>query len=187
MVRLLGLVLPLCLDTFAVAAALGMKGLTANQRIRFGALFAAFEGGMPLAGLLAGAALGRVLGGLADTVAIAAIAAVGAYVLLAGDEMEEKRVQGVLTATGAGVIALGVSVSLDELAIGFALGLSRVSVAAAVVLIAIQAFAVSQVGFAVGRRIGDSGREAAGRLAGIVLIALAAVLLLSKLALLPPL
>jgi len=187
MVRLLGLILPLCLDTFAVATALGIKGLTVSQRIRFGALFAAFEGGMPLAGLLAGAALGRVLGGLADSVAIAAIAAVGAYLLLAGDEMKEKRVQGVLTAPGAGMIALGVSVSLDELAIGFALGLSRVSVAAAVILIAIQAFAVSQVGFALGGRIGDGVREAAERVAGIVLIALAGVLLLAKLALLPPL
>ena len=42
MLLLLGLVLPLCLDTFAVAAALGMTGLTGRERIRYGLLFAAF-------------------------------------------------------------------------------------------------------------------------------------------------
>jgi putative Mn2+ efflux pump MntP len=43
-------------------------------------------------------------------------------------------------------LPIGLTVSLDELAIGFALGLSRVPVVAAVLLIAGQAFLVSQLG-----------------------------------------
>jgi putative Mn2+ efflux pump MntP len=177
---LVALVLPLCLDTFAVAAALGMTGLTRRQRIRFGLLFAAFEGGMPLIGLLVGAALGRLIGSLADYTAIAALIGLGLFMLLADDEKEEARVQRLRNTTGAAIIGLGISISLDELAIGFTLGLARVPVAAAIILIAAQAFLVSQLGFQVGRKVGERFREGAERLAGIVLIALAAILLISR-------
>ncbi|TAN34868.1 hypothetical protein EPN29_00665 [bacterium] len=180
MLRLIGLVLPLGLDTFAVAAALGMTGLGGRQRLRFGLLFAAFEGGMPLAGLAMGAALGRQVGNLADYIAIVALVGLGAYMLRSGDEKEEARVQRLVTSTGAATIGLGLSISMDELAIGFTLGLVHVWVGAAVVLIAIQAFVVSQIGFQLGRHAGERFRDGAERLAGVILIVLAALLLLSK-------
>jgi len=178
---LFGLFLPLCLDTFAVAAALGMTGLTGRDRVRYGLLFAVFEGGMPLVGLLAGGALGRVVGGFADYVAIAVLVGVGALMLLSGDEAEEQRVRRLRSTTGLALVGLGISISLDELAIGFTLGLARVPVLVAVLLIAAQAFVASQIGFHVGGRVGDRYREGAERLAGIMLIALGALLLLSKL------
>ena len=78
-----------------------------------------------------------------------------------------------------GLIAVGLTVSLDELAIGFALGLARVPIVPALVLIAAQAL-VSQVGFSLGHRIGDRLREGAERLAGVALIAIAGLLLLAK-------
>jgi putative Mn2+ efflux pump MntP len=71
-------------------------------------------------------------------------------------------------------------VSLDELAIWFALGLARVPIVPALVLIAAQAFVVSQVGFSLGHCIGDRVREGAERLAGVALIAIAGLLLLAK-------
>jgi putative Mn2+ efflux pump MntP len=179
---LLGLVLPLCLDTFAVAAALGMTGLSRRERVRYGLLFALFEGGMPLVGLLLGGALGRVVGGLADYLAIALLVGLGAFLLLAGDEAEEERVRRLRSTTGPALLGLGISISLDELAMGFTLGLARVPVVLAVVLIAAQAFVVSQVGFHLGARVGERYREGAERLAGILLIALGALLLASKLA-----
>ena len=182
MLRLVGLVLPLCLDTFAVAAALGMRGLSGRQRLRFGALFAAFEGGMPLAGLLAGSLLGRSLGSAADYVAIAALAALGIYLLTSSEEDEERRVGRLLRASGTAVLALGLSISLDELAMGFVLGLAGVPILPAVALIAVQAFAASQLGFAAGRRIGERVREGAERLAALALLALAALLLAAKVA-----
>jgi putative Mn2+ efflux pump MntP len=182
---LLGLILPLCLDTFAVAAALGMTGLNGRERVRYGLLFAIFEGGMPLVGLLLGGALGRLVGSLADYVAIAVLVGVGALMLLSGDEAEERRVGRLRSTTGPALVGLGISISLDELAIGFTLGLARVPVVLAVVLIAAQAFVASQIGFHVGGRVGDRYREGAERLAGVMLIALGALLLLSKLVPIP--
>jgi putative Mn2+ efflux pump MntP len=177
--RVIALVLPLCLDTFAVAAALGMTRLTGAQRIRFSLLFAAFEGGMPVIGLLVGAGLGRVIGVWSEYVAIAALAGLGIYMLWVRAE-DEERVQRLAASRGPAVIALGLSVSLDELAIGFSLGLLNVPVVLAIVLIAAQAIVVSQVGFALGGRIGEATREGAERLAGAVLIVIAGALLVGR-------
>jgi putative Mn2+ efflux pump MntP len=177
--RTLALILPLSLDTFAIAAALGITNLTGAQRLRFGLLFAAFEGGMPVIGLLIGAGLGMVIGVWSEYVAIAALAGLGAYMLL-GHEEDEQRVRKLLGSSGVAVVALGLSVSLDELAIGFSLGLLSVPIVPAIVLIAAQAFVVSQVGFALGGRVGEATREGAERLAGAVLIVIAGALLVAK-------
>ena len=179
MARVIALILPLCLDTFAVAAALGMTRPTGAQRIRFSLLFAAFEGGMPVIGLVVGAGLGRVIGDWSEYVAIAALVGLGAYMLWARDE-DEERMQKLAATRGPAVIALGLSVSLDELAIGFSLGLLNVPIIPAIVLIAAQAFVVSQVGFALGSRVGAPTREGAERLAGAVLLVIAGALLVGR-------
>ncbi len=179
MARVIALVLPLSLDTFAIAAALGITRLTGAQRIRFGLMFAAFEGGMPVIGLLIGAGLGQVIGGWSEYLAIAALAGLGVYMLFGRDE-DDQRVQKLAASRGTALIALGLSVSLDELAIGFSLGLLSVPIVPAVVLIAAQAFVVSQVGFALGGRIGEATREGAERLAGAVLIVIAGALLVAR-------
>jgi len=177
--RVVALVLPLGLDTFAIAAALGMTRLTVAQRVRFGLLFAAFEGGMPIIGLLVGVGVGRVIGGWSEYVAIAALAGIGAYMPF-GPDKDDERVQRLVASTGTAMIVLGLSVSLDELAIGFGLGLLNVPIVPAVVLIAAQAFIVSQVGFAIGGRIGAATREGAENVAGAALILIAGALLVAK-------
>ncbi len=70
MARVLALVLPLGLDTFAIATALGITRLSGAQRIRISLLFAAFEGGMPVIGLLVGAGLGQLIGSWSEYIAI---------------------------------------------------------------------------------------------------------------------
>ena len=179
MARLVALVLPLGLDTFAIAAALGITRLSASQRVRFSLLFAAFEGGMPVIGLLIGAGLGQAIGVWSEYLAIAALAGVGAYMLFGRDE-DEERVRKLAAARGPAMIGLGLSVSLDELAIGFSLGLLNVPIIPAIVLIAAQAFIVSQVGFALGGKVGEATREGAERLAGAVLLVIAGALLVAR-------
>jgi len=177
--RTLALILPLSLDTFAIAAALGITRLSGSQRVRFSLLFAAFEGGMPVIGLLIGAGLGQAIGGWSEYLAIAALAGVGAYMLFGRDE-DEERVRKLAATRGPAVIGLGLSVSLDELAIGFSLGLLNVPIIPAIVLIAAQAFIVSRVGFALGGKVGEATREGAERLAGAVLLVIAGALLVAR-------
>lgn len=180
-IKLIALVVPLGLDTFAVAAALGVAGLDPHRRLRVSLLMAAFEAGMPLIGLALGAPLGRAIGPAADYVAIGLLVIFGLYVLLAGDDDDDK-VGKLALASGWSALLLGVSVSLDELAIGFTLGLLRLPAVLVIVLIGAQAFILSQLGLRLGARVSSRIREGAERFAGLALAVLGVGLLIEKLA-----
>ena len=179
---LIGLIVPLGLDTFAVAAALGIAGLKARDRTRVTVLFTAFEVGMPLVGFLGGRVVGQVAGNAADVIAIAILIAVGLYMLRpTGDDREERRLTLLGRTRGWAAIALGVSISMDELAIGFTIGLLGFPVIVILVLIGVQTFIVTQLGLRLGQRLGERVREGAERLAGIALAGLGIVLAVEKL------
>jgi putative Mn2+ efflux pump MntP len=180
MVRLAALLLPLGLDTFAISAGLGIAGARGRRRLHVALLFAAFEGAMPLVGLALGAPLGRAIGAAADYLAIVVLLTFGAFTLLAKEAPEEQRIAGLLNARGLGLVALGLSVSMDELAIGFTLGLLHLPAVAAIIFIIVQAFVVAQLGLRLGAYLSDRVREDIERLAGVALVALGLVLLAEK-------
>jgi manganese efflux pump family protein len=181
MLKLLAFVLPLALDSFAVAAAIGAAGaITAWQRLRISLVFMAFEGGMPLAGLGLGSALAYGTGRIADYLAAAAVIGIGLWMLLSGEE--EGKAARITTSRGLALLGLGVSISLDELAIGFSIGLTRLPVVIVIIAIAVQAFLAAQLGLATGARIAERWRERAERLAGIALILLGVYLTAERLA-----
>jgi manganese efflux pump family protein len=185
MIRLLALILPLAADTFAISAALGILRLARRRRVILSLTFAGFEGGMPLVGLALGAFLGRLIGSLADYVAIASLIGLGAYLLFQKDENEGVRIERLAKANGIAMLGAGLAVSLDELAIGFTLGLLGVPIVAALIVIAVQAFVISQLGFAVGNRVSGSIREGAERFAGLALVAIGGFVLLGKFVAIP--
>ncbi len=179
---LIGVLGPLAIDTFALGAALGLVGLQARERMRMSLILAAFEGGMPIVGFLIGGAAGQVLGRFAGYTAIAFLALAGVLLLRpGGEEAEERRLRLLARARGLAVIDLGLSVSVDELTIGFSLGLLGISLLAAVTWIAVQALVAAQLGMRLGARLGEELRERAEQLAGVTLIAMAGILLFLKL------
>ena len=158
MLRLLAFVLPLGLDSFAVAAAIGaLQVTTVWQRLRISLVFVIFEGGMPLIGLALGSALANSIGPVADYLAAGAVIAIGAWMALTAEKDDEEKASRLASSHGLALIALGISISLDELAIGFSIGL------------------------AIGARIGERWRERAERVAGIALILLGAYLIARQL------
>jgi putative Mn2+ efflux pump MntP len=173
-VKLVLFVLPLGLDTFAVSAALGMAHLPRRRRLELALLMAGFELAMPVVGLLIGHGIGSALGDAARYLAAAALVGVGSYLLVGGEDDEIRT-----DVHGLALIALGLSISLDELAIGFSFGLLHVSLVWALVLIAVQAFVAAQLGLWLGARVGEALRERAEQLAGVALIALAVVVLVT--------
>ena len=181
MLKLILLVLPLGLDTFAVAAALGMRGLPPRARLRVSVLMSGFEMAMPVVGLLIGHALGTLVGDAADYVAIGVLALLGAWMLLHEDEAESEKVGQLAAGHGLALLALGLSISLDELAIGFTIGLLHLSLWLAVALIGAQAFLFAQIGLRLGARLNETLRERAQQLAGLALLGLALLLVVEKL------
>ena len=180
--KLIALIAPLGLDTLGVAVVLGIAGFPAHRRLQLSLLFAGFETAMPLIGVALGVPLGEAIGGVANYAAAAVIGGLGAYMLLArGDASESERL---LSMTQRGLwsaLALGASISLDGLAIGFSAGLLDLPILAMAVAIGLQAFVVTQVGVRLGSRVGEGMREAAEKLAGFALIALGVVLLTAQL------
>jgi putative Mn2+ efflux pump MntP len=179
---LAGLILPLALDTFAVSAALGIAGIPAERRMRTSLILSAFEAGMPVLGYFAGGAVGHVISHFAGWTAIAFLAIAGALTLRPGDEEKEQgRLRLLARAQGLAVIDLGLSISLDELAIGFSIGLLGLPLVAAVIWIGVQAFGAAQLGMRLGNRVGQELRERAEQLAGVLLILMAGLLVVLRL------
>jgi putative Mn2+ efflux pump MntP len=180
--KLVGLVLPLGLDTFAVAAALGIAGLKGRDRLRVSLLFTAFEVAMPLVGFFGGRLVGQVAGNAADFVAIIILIGLGTYILWPKDDKRADERLNLLGRThGLAAIGLGVSISTDELAIGLTIGLLRFPIVLILVLIGFQTFVATQLGIRLGARIGNRVREGAERVAGVALALLGLVLLAEKL------
>ena len=142
--KVVDLVLPLSLDSFAVAAGRGIAGLSPRERLRLSLICAAFEALMPLVGLAGGRLLAHAVSGAADYIAIAVLLGVGLVMLRPdGDELPENVAA---RSRGLAALGLGLSVSLDELAIGFTIGLLGLAVALAVALIAAPVFLASRAG-----------------------------------------
>src|SRR6185312_4452276 len=97
------------------------------------------------------------------------------------DDDDEEKLELLARTHGLAVLGLGVSISLDELAIGFTFGLLRLPAVLVIVLIGVQAFLVAQLGLRLGARVSETFRENAERLAGLVLLLLGLGLLAARL------
>ncbi|MDQ3905233.1 MAG: manganese efflux pump MntP family protein [Actinomycetota bacterium] len=167
-------VLPLGLDVLSVSTALGTLGLTGWARWRVSLVLASCQIGAMLAGLVLGAELAEAIGEPANYVGAGVFIVLGIYLLLNLDISEAERVRKRISENVLGLIGLGISISPDEFAVGFALGLAGIPVVAGVVAIGLQGVIASQLGLFVGARLGARFQQAAGLLAsiGLVLIGL---------------
>lgn len=174
-------VLPLGIDTFALSAALGVAGISSNERLRASLILTAFEAVTPFVGFLIGSGVGTAVGKASDYAAAAVLAGVGVFMLWPKDEAGEgEKVLLLQRARGAAIIGLGLGISLDELAIGFGGGLLRLPLFLLAVLIGVQAFVAAQVGMRLGSRLGEEAREWVERAAGLLLIAAGVLVLVEK-------
>jgi putative Mn2+ efflux pump MntP len=100
-------------------------------------------------------------------VATIALIALGVYLLAADEHDETARARTLARTHGLAVVGLGLSISLDELAIGFSIGVVHLPLAPAIALIAAQAFVAAQFGMRLGSQLSERAREGAERAAGI--------------------
>ncbi len=171
------------LDTLAVSLGLGLSGLPRARWMRVGLTFALFEGLMPVLGLLIGLRLGTLFGEIAAYIAAGMLVMIGGLEIkeaVMDDDDDEPIYPGPTDEKQRPLIVIGLSVSLDELAVGFALGVLHAPIGPALAYIAVQAFAFTFVGLWMGRRLGQRIGERAELAAGIVLALLGIALFVSE-------
>lgn len=162
--KILAFVLPLGLDTLAIAIALGLRGF---RPWRPALLFTAFETLMPVFGI----ALARIVGARFETAAVIVgglvLIAVGLHAIREAMEGEEEEAGHVSFGSLRSTLLAGVAISTDELAAGFPLGVSGLPVGLVLLVIAVQTFLVTTFGVAVGSRVRAGLAQGASRYAGI--------------------
>jgi manganese efflux pump family protein len=179
MVALLLVAVSLGLSNFAAAVGIGVTGIDARTRLRVGLIFGFFETVMPILGLLLGRGLAADLGHAARWIGAGLLIATGIYALVqavrgAGrqpdeDQPDEDQVAPAGQHTGRMLIT-GLALSIDNLAVGFALGAYRVNVVVAAVVIGVVSVTLSLLGLELGGRIGIRAGDRGELVGGIVLI-----------------
>jgi len=175
------LFISLGLDTLAVAVGLGLAGLPRARWLRVGLTFALFEGLMPVVGLLVGQTLSSTLGAIATYAAALMLIVIGGLAIReALSDDDAPAVAAAPAFAGRQLLWMGLSVSLDELAVGFSLGVLHVAIGPALAYIAVQALAVTFMGLALGQRLGARLESRAELASGIVLALLGVGLLVEQ-------
>ena len=175
MLALLLVALSLGLSNFAAAVGIGVAGVDAGTRLRVGLIFGLFEAGMPLLGLLLGHSLAHTLGDAAHWIGAALLIATGIYTVVQAirsqaSKHDKPSAEAAQQRTGR-LLVTGIALSIDNLAVGFALGAFHVNLAVAAITIGVVSVTLSLIGLDLGDRLGTKTGERGELLGGLGLIA----------------
>jgi manganese efflux pump family protein len=167
MVALVLVAASLGLSNCAASVGIGVSGVDGRTRLRVGIVFGIFETAMPLLGLLLGRGLAGALGGAAHWIGAALLIATGVYALVQAARPARGQGSGDPAGQRTGrLVMTGLALSIDNLAVGFALGTYHVALLAAVLVIGAVSVTMSLAGLELGRglgaRVGARGEIAGG-------------------------
>lgn len=160
--RIIAFVLPLGLDTLAISIALGLRGV---RPLRPAVIFAIFEGCMPMFGIVLASVVSMRFETAAVIIGGIILIGIGIHVIREAAEVEE--LTNISFSSLRSSFLAGLAISMDELAIGFPMGASRLPIAAVLIAIAVQALIVTSFGIVIGGRVGSDLSSRASRYAGI--------------------
>jgi manganese efflux pump family protein len=162
------------LSNFAASIGIGITGIDARTRLRVGVIFGLFETGMPILGLVLGHDLARSLGHAAHWIGAALLIATGLYAVIqpvrARNKSGGQRAETAVGQRTGRLVVTGLALSIDNLAVGFALGTYHVSLIPAVTVIGAISVCLSLIGLELGQRLGTKTGEHGEILGGLVLI-----------------
>ena len=166
---MVALVLSLGIDTLMISISLGF--IKTGSKVKIALAFSFAEALMPLVGLFVGRVAGELIGNFASLAGGIALVAVAVWLIFQANEHadEEKEEKLERNPVGWTLVVTALSVSVDELAVGFSIGLIGVPVPLTIALIALQAFVFTVLGLTFGSRLKPYLGEWAEKLAGIAL------------------
>jgi manganese efflux pump family protein len=167
MVALLVVAVALGLNNFGAAIAIGVSGVNRRAEIKVATVFGLCDVVMPAIGMLIGTGLAGPLGSAARWAGagILFVTAVwGLIEALRGNDDTPK------VWHGWRLLVSGAALSLDDLAVGLALGTVRFPIVVAVTAFGVMSFVMSIIGLKLGRKLGTAAGEHGEVVGGIVLI-----------------
>jgi putative Mn2+ efflux pump MntP len=176
---LLVIALSVGLTNFAGAIGIGLSGVDARTRLRVGLAFGFFEAVMPLVGLLIGHSAAGAIGQSGRYVGGGLLVLTGLWSIVQARRTSSEEREGALRLRQ--LLVLAVALSLDNLVVGFALGVYDVPLAETAIVIGVVSVALSLLGLELGQRLGERIEEWAEELGGAVLIVLGVLLALGVL------
>ena len=178
MLALLLVAVSVGLSNFAAAIGIGVAGVDAGTRLRVGLIFGIFETGMPLVGLLLGRGLADALGHAARWIGAGLLIAIGCYTVLHAvrHRAEDQREPALAGRRTGQLLIAGAALSIDNLAVGFALGTYHIALVVAAVVIGAVSVTMSLAGLELGRRLGTRAGRRGEIIGGLVLIGVGAAI-----------
>jgi putative Mn2+ efflux pump MntP len=157
------------LSNFAGAIGIGLSGIDARTRLRVGIAFGLFEALMPIAGLLLGQAVAGYLGHIAKYVGSTILILTGIYTIWQGRRVSKEQKEPTELQTHR-LVVTALALSIDNLAVGFALAVYRIPIVLAAATMGVISVALSLVGLELGSRLGTRVEAWSEELGGAVLI-----------------
>lgn len=167
------------LTNFAGAIGIGLSGVDARTRLRVGLAFGFFEAVMPVLGLLVGHTAAGAIGSSGRYVGGGLLVLTGIWSIVQARRTSAQEKEGALRLRQ--LLVLAVALSLDNLVVGFALGVYDVPLAETAIVIGVVSVALSLLGLELGQRLGERVEEWAEELGGGVLVVLGVLLALGVL------
>ena len=173
MVALLVVAVALGLNNFGAAIAIGVGGVDRRTELKVATVFGLCDVVMPAIGMLIGTGLAGPLGSAARWAGAGILfvtAAWGLIEVLRGDD-DAPRIW-----HGWRLLVSGAALSLDDLAVGLALGTVRFPILLAVTAFGVMSFVMSIIGLQLGAKLGTVTGERGEVVAAIMLICLSGVM-----------
>jgi manganese efflux pump family protein len=158
------------LSNFAGAIGIGLSGINVRTRIRVGIAFGLFEVLMPILGLLLGQAVAGAFGHYGKYVGGALLVLTGGYTIWQGRRTQASEAPVPRRLRTHNLLVTALALSIDNLAVGFALAIYHVNIVLAAVMMGVVSVGMSLVGLELGHRLGKRVEAWSEELGGGVLI-----------------
>jgi len=158
------------LSNFAASVAIGLGGISRAMRLRITLVFGLFETGMPIIGLVIGERIASKLGGNASIIGGSLLVLAGIYFVYQSlrNTDDTKVVQA--TKGWGKLLITGLSLSMDNLIVGFGLGTHHQPLLLAIVVIGAMSIFLALLGLEIGRRLNTKVEEYSEILSGLILV-----------------
>ena len=157
------------IDNFAVSAAIGLNGINKNHKIRIALTIGAFETAMTITGLFLGDKASSLLGSYTNWIGGGLLLGTGIYIIYTAKKdnknskkaSRNKMLQQIITA---------MSLSIDNLIVGFSLGSQKIPINEAIIVIAVVSMSLSLIGMELGSRLSHKVEEYSEIISGLIVI-----------------